>query len=319
MSRPNKILITGASGFVGANLTRRLLQENYEVHILSQSFSNNWRLTDVLPRLNNHTVDLLQKQKLKELMKQIKPEVIFHLAAIGVLAGILPPEKKLIETNILGTINLMSACNEIGYKCFVNTGSSSEYGSKRKPMKETDICEPMSAYAISKLASTIYGSFVAKVQNRPVVGLRLFSPFGPFDSPERLIPSVIIKALRNEDILLSNPKGVRDFIFIEDVVGAYLKSINLASKFKGEIFNVGSGREVTVGEVVDIICQLTNTKSKIKWGEEAPRPWDIVHWRADINKIQNFFDWKPNYSFEEGLKKTIQWFRNNLSLYKNEN
>lgn len=319
MSIPTKVLITGASGFVGANLTRKLLREGYEVHIFSQPLSNNWRLTDILPKLNVYTVDLLQEKRLKELVRQINPEAIFHLAAVGVFGGILPSEKKLIKTNVLGTVNLINACNEVDYKCFVNTGSSSEYGPKHKPMKETDICEPMSAYAISKLTSTLYGSFIAKIQNRPIVALRLFSPFGPFDSPERLIPSVIIKALRNENILLSNPRGVRDFIFIEDVVKVYLKLINQAVKLKGEIFNVGSGEETSVSKVVNIIYQLTKSKSKLKWGEIPPRPWDITHWQSDTKKIQRFLNWKPRYTIKKGIKKTIQWYKNNLSLYKNEN
>ena len=314
-----KVLITGASGFVGSNLTRKLLQEGYEVHILSQPFFNKWRLIDVLSKLNNHTVDLLEAEKLKKLIKEIKPEVIFHLAAAGVFGGISSPEKELIEVNFLGTVNLINACADINYKCFVNTGSSSEYGSKDKPIKETDICEPVNTYGISKLAALLYGSFIAKTQNQSIIGLRLFSPFGPFDDSQRLISSVIIKALRNEEILLSNPKGVRDFIFVEDVVEAYLKSIDLASQFKGEIFNVGSGREISVSEIVKTICQLTNTKSKIKWGQVSPRPWDTVHWQADISKISHCFIWRPEYSLEQGLKKTIQWFKNNLFLYENEN
>lgn len=317
MLKSNRVLITGATGFVGSNLTRKLLQEGYEVHILSQPFLNKWRLINILPKLNEHIGDLLEAEKLKKLIKEIKPEVIFHLAAAGVFGGISPSEKELIETNFLGTVNLINACDEINYKCFVNTGSSSEYGPKDKPMKETDICEPINTYGISKLAALLYGEFIAKTKNRPIIGLRLFSPFGAFDTSQRLIPYVIIKALQNQEILLSNPKGVRDFIFIEDVVEVYLKSIDLASQFKGEIFNLGSGKETSVSETIEIISELTNTKNKIKWGQIPPRPWDTAHWQADINKISNSFNWKPKYSFKQGLEKNIQWFKNNLSLYEN--
>jgi nucleoside-diphosphate-sugar epimerase len=319
MPKADKVLITGASGFVGSNLARRLLREGCEVHILSRPLSPQWRLKDILPKLNNHTIDLLELQKLKELIRTIKPEIIFHLAALGVFNGISPSEKKLFENNFLGTVNLIRACNEIEYKCFINTGSSSEYGPKEKPMKETDICEPMNAYGISKLAALLYGSFIAKTENRPIIGLRLFSPFGYFDDIQRLIPSVIISALQNKDILLSNPQGVRDFIFIEDVVEAYLKFINEAEQFKGEIFNLGSGEETSAQNAAETICGLTNTESNLKKGVVSPRPWDTAHWQADISKIKRCLHWKPGHSFEEGLEKTIQWYKNNLSLYKNEN
>lgn len=319
MLKSNRVLITGATGFIGSNLTRKLLQEGCEVHILSQPFLNKWRLINILTKLNEHTGDLLEAGKLKKLIREIKPEVIFHLAAAGVFGGVSPSEEELIKVNFLGTVNLINACSDINYKCFVNTGSSSEYGPKDNPMKETDICQPINTYGVSKLAALLYGSFIAKTKNKPIIGLRLFSPFGPFDNQQRLISSVIIKSLQNEEILLSNPNGVRDFIFIEDVVGAYLKSINLASQFKGEVFNLASGRETSVSEIVKIIYQLTNSKSKIKWGQISPRPWDNPHWQADISKISHCFIWKPKYSLKQGLEKTIQWFKNNLSLYKNEN
>lgn len=315
MLNSGKILITGASGFVGSNLVRRLLQEGCEVHILSQPVFSQWRLRDILPKLNNHIIDLLEPKKLEQLVRRIKPEIIFHLAALGVFSGISPSEKKLFENNFLGTVNLIKASSEIDYKCFVNTGSSSEYGPKEKPMKESDICEPISPYGISKLAALLYGSFIAKTQNRPIIGLRLFSPFGYFDDAQRLIPPVIISALQNKDILLSNPQGVRDFIFIEDVVDAYLKFIDRAGQFKGEIFNLGSGKETSVQEAVKTICELTNSKSRIKWGAVSPRPWDTAHWQADISKIKRCLHWKPGHSFKQGLKKTIQWYKNNLSLY----
>lgn len=319
MLKSNRVLITGATGFVGSNLARKLLQDGHEVHILSQPSLNKWRLIDVLPKLNEHVGDLLEAEELKRLIREIKPEIIFHLAAAGVFGGVSPSEEELIKVNFLGTVNLINACDEINYKCFVNTGSSSEYGPKDEPMKETDICQPINTYGISKLAALLYGSFIAKTKNRPIIGLRLFSPFGPFDTNQRLIPYVIIKALQNEEILLSNAKGVRDFIFTEDLIEVYLKSINLASQFKGEIFNLGSGKETPVSQIVEIISELTNTKSKIKWDQAPHRPWDTAHWQADINKISDCFNWNPGYSLKQGLEKTIQWFKNNLFLYKNEN
>ena len=255
--KTQKVLVTGATGFVGANLVRRLVREDYEVHIFTRASSNKWRLTDVLSKLNDHTVDLLEENKLKGLIKEIEPEIIFHLAAAGIYGGVHLPEKNLIETNFWGAVNLLNACNDIDYKCFINTGSSSEYGPKKHPMKETDVCEPINMYGITKCAATLYGRFVAKTKDKPIVGFRLFSPYGPYDDKTRLITYAIINALQNNDLNLANPKAVRDYIYIEDILDLYMKSIDKAYKLKGEVFNGGSGSQTTIHYVVNKIMELT--------------------------------------------------------------
>ena len=313
--KTQKVLVTGATGFVGANLVRRLVREGYEVHILTRPTSNKWRLTNVLSKLNDHTVDLLEEKKLRGLIKEIEPEIIFHLAVAGIYGGVHLPEKNLIETNFLGTVNLVNACNDIDYKCFINTGSSSEYGPKKHPMKETDVCEPINMYGITKCAATLYGRFVAKTEDKPIVGFRLFSPYGPYDDMTRLITYAIIKALQNNDLNLANPEAVRDYIYIEDVVDLYMKSIEKAYELKGEVFNVGSGSQTTIRYVVNKIMELTQSKSSINWRSVDGRSYDTEKWEADIEKTSKFFDWEPIYDIDEGLKKTISWFRNNLNLY----
>ena len=313
--KTQKVLVTGATGFVGANLVRRLVREDYEVHIFTRASSNKWRLTDVLSKLNDHTVDLLEENKLKGLIKEIEPEIIFHLAAAGIYGGVHLSEKNLIETNFWGAVNLLNACNDIDYKCFINTGSSSEYGPKKHPMKETDVCEPINMYGITKCAATLYGRFVAKTKDKPIVGFRLFSPYGPYDDKTRLITYAIINALQNNDLNLANPKAVRDYIYIEDILDLYMKSIDKAYKLKGEVFNVGSGSQTTIHYVVNKIMELTQFKSSVNWGSVNGRSYDTEKWEADIGKTSKFFDWKPIYNIDEGLEKTISWFRNNLNLY----
>jgi nucleoside-diphosphate-sugar epimerase len=312
----NKVLVTGATGFIGANLVRRLLQEAYGVHIFTRASSNKWRLADVLSKLNEHTVDLLDEKNLKGVIKEIEPEIIFHLAAAGIYGGVHLPEKNLIETNFLGTVNLVNACNDLDYKCFVNTGSSSEYGPKKHPMKETDVCEPINMYGITKCAATLYGGFVAKTKDKPIIGFRPFSPFGPYDDKTRLITYVIINALRNNDLNLANPNAVRDYIYVEDILDLYLQSIEVAAELKGEVFNIGSGSQKTVSYVVNEIIELTNSKSEIKWNSFPGREFDTEKWEADIEKVSRYFDWRPKYHVDDGIKQTISWFKSNLSLYK---
>jgi len=311
----DKILITGATGFVGANLVRRLLQDGYDVHFFTRASSDKWRLTDVLSNLNAYTVALDEEEKLKGLINEIKPDIIFHLATAGVYGGIQLPEKEYIESNLGGTVNLVNACNDIDYKCFINTGSSSEYGPKKHPMKETDVCQPINMYGITKCAATMYGSLVAKTMDKPILTYRLFSPFGAYDDKTRLVVYAIVNALQNNDLNLANPNAVRDYIYVEDVLDLYIEGIEKASKLKGEIFNVGSGSQTTISYIVNKVIELTQSKSKVNWGAIEGRSWDTQKWEADIEQSCKAFDWQPKYKIDEGLKRTISWFRSNLSFY----
>ncbi len=317
MLKNKRVLITGAAGFVGLNLARRLVSLQYQVYIIIRKTTNQWRLKDVLSKVNVYYLDLTEKDKLEKLVNKIKPEIIFHLAAAGAFGGVESPRKELIDSNMLGTINLIDACSSIDYRCFVNTGSSSEYGSKNIPMAENDICQPTNLYGITKLAGSLYSQLVGNTQKKPIITFRLFSPFGPYDDKNRLITYAINSALNNKDLNLANPKGVRDYIYIDDVVDLYLKAIQRADKAKGEIFNIGVGAQRTVSEIVRKIIKLSNSKSKINWGVQSSRPWDNKIWEADMKKTSQFFSWQPRYSIDEGLKKTVEWFKNNLSLYGN--
>ncbi len=307
-----KVLVTGPNSFIGSNLVKKLISKDFEVHILIRETSNLWRLSDCTDKITVHRVDLREREKLFDMVNLIKPDVIFHLATQGIYGGVHSENKKIIETNFLGTINLIDACDDIDYNCFVNTGSSSEYGMKNKPMKEDMICSPLNMYGITKNAATKYGQFVALTKNKPIISLRLFSPFGYYDQKDRLISYAIVKSIRGESLELANPDSVRDYIFIEDVVDLYIKSIKKAKEFKGEIFNVGTGIQNNIKEVIEKITKITKSSSKINWGSEKSRDYDNGCWVADIEKTKKVFNWEPQYDLEEGLIKTIKWFEKRL-------
>ena len=315
MIKNKKILITGATGFIGANITREFLKSGNNIFILTRDTSNKWRIKDILGNIKEYQVDLLNYEKLEKIISDIKPEIIFHTAVYG---GFLfqREEDEIFRTNMMGTVNLLNACLKVGFDIFVNTGSSSEYGLKNGAIKESDMLEPITLYGVTKASATLFCSMKAKTENLPIVTLRLFSPYGYYEKQTRLIPSVIISCLKGENPQLSFPEPVRDFIFIEDVIEAYAKVVENKEKVIGAIFNVGCGNQHSVAEVVEHIIKLTDKKVYPVWGNIVNPRNEPQVWQADISKAKNILKWQPKHSLEEELSKTIKWFEENFSLYK---
>ncbi|MFZ3207705.1 MAG: NAD-dependent epimerase/dehydratase family protein [Geobacteraceae bacterium] len=307
-----KALVTGATGFVGSCLTRRLVGEGHTVRALVRRDSNPWRIADIVRLCTMEEVDLRDAPAVEKAVARFAPEVIFHLATYGGFA-VQTETAQIIAANFLGTVNLLNACARVGFGCFVNTGSSSEYGVKAGPMVEQDMLEPVGAYGVSKSAASLYCRSLAVEQNLPVTTVRLFSPFGPWDDGRRLIPYVITSLLRSSSPQLAAPNSVRDFVFIEDVIGLYLKLA--AHPLSGEIINAGSGRQHSIGEVVATIAELIGDSPAPCWEtKESKRPEPEV-WVADVTKAREKLEWIPETDLRDGLAKTIEWFRSHLGLY----
>ena len=307
-TRAKRILVTGATGFVGANLARTLLHYGADVHALVRPSSQLWRLEDILPHLYLHTADLLDRQRLQETVEQIRPQIIFHSAASGV-SHAQKDRHSILNTNVLGTLNLLETTAQITCERFVYTGGSSEYGIKNTPMKETDMLEPSTFYGMSKAAQTLLCQQFAKEHCLPIVILRLFSVYGYWESAERLVPTVIRAALHNQEIALTAPGYRRDFIFVQDVIAACLLAVK-ANINSGEIINVGSGQQWANEDVVSIVQTLVpGWKSRVKVGDYAAHRFDTTHWVSDSQKAKQLLGWEPHYTLKQGLEKTISWFR----------
>lgn len=311
----NKILITGGTGFIGANLVYKFLELNEEVHLIVRKSSNFWRLEPVIKKLHLHYIDLLESSQVIKLLKLIKPEIILHLAAYGCYPRRQKDEEEMVRTNILATFNLINSAAKVGFKCFINTGSGFEYGFKNKPIKESDLIEPTDFYGVTKVFGSLYTQYLGKQHNLPIITIRPFAVYGYFEDKERLIPTVIKSFLINEPLQLSNPNYVRDFIFIEDLVDAYLKAIKKINNIKGEIFNIGSGKEVKIKEIIETMRKITHISIRIKYNQIKSRIKEPFHWRADISKAKRLLNWKPKYNLEEGLKKDIEWFKKFIKFY----
>lgn len=311
----SKFLISGATGFVGSCITRYLIKNGESVSVISRDKELNWRLKDIKQHIEVYEADLLD-DSLQNIIKKIRPEYVFHFAAYGSLP-IENEINKIFDINIKGTINFLKAVNNIGVKLFINTGSSSEYEISGKKIKESDSTFPINDYGISKLASTLYCTKEARLGNLPIITFRLFSPYGYFEAPTRLVPNVIINALNNQDIHLSSPTNVRDFIFIEDVISVYMKAIKVIHK-PGEIYNIGSGIQHSVEDVITEVMQKTESRSNILWTsiKNQARQVEPSKWEADISKAVQMLSWKPKFNLSEGITKTIEWFKVNKNLYE---
>ena len=308
-----RILITGATGFVGACLLHRLVSLGFDVHIITRAVSNKWRIRDILKDVTEHDVDLWDSTSTEALVAEIRPNIIYHLAAYAAYP-FQQDVLQTIHTNVLGTVNLLNACVKYGFDSFINTGSSSEYGQKKAPMKETDLLEPNSLYAVTKSAATQYCEFIGKSKGLPVATLRLFSVYGYYEEPSRLIPTVVKACLKKKNPELSSGAPVRDFVFVDDIIDLYLK---LAERkdLNGIILNAATGTQHSVGEVVDTCIRLSKADVHPLWGSVPGRSWDTNIWVADIERTRTFLNWEPRYNLESGLQKTLDWFREHLDLY----
>jgi len=271
-----RVLVTGAAGFVGANLVRELLGRGSEVHALVRPGTDLWRIAEALSALALYPVDLTDPDGVKKTVDAVRPEIIFHLAARGV-SPLSRDQRDILKTNVLGTFNLLEATSPLDYSSFVYLGSSTEYGTKSEPMRESDLLEPVTFFGATKAAATLLCRQFATANNRPVVILRSFVIYGYWESPPRLISTTIGAALNHRELSLTAPGYRHDFIFIEDLVEACMLTLK-ATDIGGEIINVGSGRQTTNEEVVDLIQALTGQKINIRVGEYPARPGDKTFW-----------------------------------------
>ena len=310
----NRYLLTGAAGFVGANLCRRLLDRGEtQVHILIRPDTRTWRLDDVLNRLHVHHVDMTDEAGVRALVQKVRPNVIYHLATHGAY-HYQDNADKTLRTNVLGLWNLIQACNDVGYDLFVNTGSSSEYGVKQFAMRETDAPDPTSFYAVAKAAQSLLCQHVGRSGDRAIITLRLFSAYGPYEEPTRLIPNLAMSALERRPIDMVSPETVRDFVYVDDVVDAYLE-VDKLKQLRGEILNVGTGVQTSLRQLVSRLEAVHGAPIHARWGQMEARTWDTNVWVADVSKLRRAIGSVPSTTVSEGLTRCLPWFHEHRALY----
>jgi len=294
-----RVLVTGAAGFIGANLVRRLLTDGHEVHGFAHK-DTNWRLAAVGLPVYHTTFEYWDA--IYEYLHEIAPEWIFHLAAYGVYPW-QTSIKEMANTNIVGTAHLLKACMEVGFEAFVQAGSSVEYGFIDHAPDENERVAPNTDYGLTKAIATRYAHEVSD----SITTLRLYSPYGPYEAPTRLIPTLIEHGLRGELPPMANPDNARDFVHVDDVCDAFIRAASMPHG--GQIYNVGTGVQTTLREVVTVGKRLMNVEAEPVWNTADNRVWDTSVWVANNAKIKEQLGWQPHYTFEQGLQATIDWTR----------
>ena len=222
----------------------------------------------------------------------------------------------MTQTNVVGTSNLLMALRENSeLERLVNLGSVFEYGSKSNSIKETDPTQPFDSYSVTKVSQTKLVEDHSHQKKLPAVTLRIFTPYGIFEEPGRLISDVMVAAVKKNPLKIFSRKAKRDFVYIDDVTSALIKASNKPG-IDGEIFNIGSGRSTSVEELVNLVSKVTNIDLEVSWYDENQREYDKTGTNgfADLQKVKKI-DWKPEVSLKDGLSRTYDWFLQNIKLY----
>ena len=308
------ILVTGGAGFIGSNLTIALVELGHRVRVLDNfSTGNLGILQPVLKEIEVHDGDLRSPDDTRRAAAGV--EVVFHLAALPSVPRSVADPLTTNDVNIAGTLNVFQTSRNAGVRRVVYASSSSVYGnSEVLPKVETMIPRPMSPYSVTKLAGEVYGKVFSSLYGLETVGLRYFNVFGPRQDPKSEYAAVIprfINALlkKKQPVVFGDGEQSRDFTFIDDVVRANLLA-SQAAGVAGEVFNIAGGKRITLNNLLVALMNIVGHKSIAIYSE--PRPGDVKHSMAGIEKASKMLGFIPKKGLEEGLRLTVEWFdRNN--------
>ncbi len=309
-----RYLITGAAGFVGANVARLLHARGEDVHVLVRAESDPWRIADL--GIQRHTAGLDSMETIGRVLRDVQPTCLIHFAAYGGYLGRQVDERLMFETNVLGTWRLLQAAEAIPYRAFLNIGSSSEYGRKTAPMSEADLPEPVNVYGVSKASQTLLCQAYARMTGRPVCTVRLFSVYGPYEPWGRLVPNVVLACLEQRPVKLAGGgRQARDFISVTDVAEG-LARIAGSPGLSGQIINLGTGRQTTVANLAELAKSLAGSASAIEYDALPEKGIENPVWVADLTALERRLGWRPEIPLEDGLARAVDWYRENRHWYR---
>ena len=302
-----KTLVTGGAGFVGSTLVRALLDKEYTVTVLdnlSTGFRDNLPLSN---RLTLITGDVRDFEMVSTIVRG--HQYVMHLAAQAFIPFSYEAPIQVADVNAIGSINVFKACLNHEVERLVHVSSSEVYGSARyTPMDEAHPLSPCSTYSVAKAAADMWAQTFSWEHHLPVVILRPFNTFGPRETLPYFIPEMIRQCVKEPTIQVGNLETRRDFTYVDDCVNAMIAALQ-ADDVAGEIINVGTSRTHEMAKILDLIKTEADADEKnIRVDRERLRLKDVEVLVADNKKAKKVLDWRPETSFEEGIRKTIEWY-----------
>lgn len=317
-----KVLVTGAAGFIGSFLCDSLIEMGYDIKAFIRYNSRNfWGWLENSPykdKMEIFSGDIRNYDSVKYAMKGV--DMVFHLAALIGIPYSYYSSDSYVDTNIKGTLNILEAARDEGIKKIVHTSTSEVYGTARfVPITEEHPVNPQSPYAATKagadfIAMSFYRSF-----DLPVATVRPFNTYGPRQSARAVIPTIITQILNGKRIKLGTTSSTRDLTYVKDTVQGFIKAGESENAI-GEVINLGNNSDISVKDLAILISRLMDTEIEIDIDPSRVRPErsEVEKLRADTEKARKILGWAPNYSLEQGLKETIEWFMPNKDIYKSE-
>jgi nucleoside-diphosphate-sugar epimerase len=312
-----KILITGATGFIGANVAIHLAKEDHEIYGLSRNGEYNWRLEDERDKIRLVKSDISSYERTYSAIEYIKPDGIIHCSQYGAY----PKEKSnklMFQINNVGLFNILDICTKFNVNWLINCGTSFEYDGSKESIRETTISNPHSYYGLFKANGTKMLDLYSNLIDTKLMTLRIFQAYGPFEPKGRLVPYLLYNLINNLDVHLNNPYLERDFTYIKDITTAFSNSIKVMDNLeKHEIINVGSGTHTSIQNFANTGKNVINSSSRIVLDNFQTKPEDRINRIfADITKAKTILKWNPKFQVSEGIKDFAIWLKDRLDYYK---
>ena len=317
-----KVLVTGAGGFIGSHLTERLVELGAQVRAFVRYNSrNDWGLIEWLPvhirnELEVVAGDFKDPGAVRNAVKDT--EIVFHLGALIAIPYSYINPGDVVQTNVIGTLNILNASKEYGVEKIIHTSTSEVYGTAQYvPIDEKHPLQAQSPYAASKIGADKLAESFHLSYNLPVAIIRPFNTYGPRQSARAVIPTIITQALSKNEVRLGATHPTRDFNYMEDTVEGFIK-VAESPKSVGEVINIGSGQEISIGDLADKIVSLIDRDVEIVSDTARFRPEksEVNRLLADNSKAKELLQWEPKISLDEGLKRTIEWISEHINIYK---
>jgi dTDP-glucose 4,6-dehydratase len=317
-----RVLVTGAGGFIGSHLVETLLELSAEVRaFVHYNSRNDWGLIEELsPEIKKNisiiSADLRDYHAVEQATKRV--DIIFHLGAlIGIPYSIVFPND-VIETNVIGTLNILKASLKSNVPKIIHTSTSEVYGTAQyTPIDENHPLNPQSPYAASKIAADKLAESFHRSYDLPISILRPFNTFGPRQSLRAIIPTIIAQLLQNKKVVVGNLKPSRDFTFVSDTVSGFIMLANKTG-VEGNTFNLGTGKDITINDLILLISNLIGLIAEIEVDEQRLRgnQSEVMRLISDNSKASKILGWKPKFSLEDGLRSTIDWLKEKKNFGK---